>query len=149
MIRKLFFTEDTWAMLILRLALGIVFLAHGSQKVLGLFGGPGLSQTFKMFSAMGIPPFFTALDVVAEFLGAFFLIIGFLTRISALGIAAVMVVAVYMVHWHNGFFMNWFGRMPAGKEGFEYHILAFGAAIALVFNGGGRLSVDTAVARKL
>ncbi len=149
MIGKLFYTEDSWAMLILRLALGIVFLAHGSQKVLGLFGGPGLSQTFKTFSSMGIPPFFAALDVAAEFLGGLFLIIGFLTRVSALGIAAVMVVAVYMVHWHNGFFMNWFGRMPAGKEGFEYHILAFGAAVALVFKGGGKLSLDRAVAKKL
>ncbi len=149
MIRKLFFTEDSRAMLVLRLALGIVFLAHGSQKVFGLFGGPGLAKVFTMFSDMGIPPFFTALDVAAEFLGGLFLIIGFLTRISAMGIAVVMVVAVYMVHWHNGFFMNWFGQMPAGKEGFEYHILAFGAAIALVFKGGGRLSIDRAVAKKL
>ncbi|MHB8174505.1 MAG: DoxX family protein [Nitrospirota bacterium] len=149
MLRKLFITEDSWAMLVLRLALGVVFLAHGSQKVLGLFGGPGLSQVFKMFSGMGIPPFFTALDVAAEFLGGLFLIIGFLTRISALGIAVVMVVAVYMVHWHNGFFMNWFGQMPAGREGFEYHILAFGAAIALVFKGGGRLSLDRVAANKL
>ena len=149
MIRKLFLTEDSWAMLVLRLALGIVFLAHGSQKVLGLFGGPGLARVFTMFSGMGIPPFFTALDVAAEFLGGLFLIVGFLTRISALGIAVVMVVAVYMVHWHNGFFMNWFGRMPAGKEGFEYHILAIGAAIALVCKGAGRFSLDRAAAKKL
>jgi putative oxidoreductase len=148
-LRKLFVTEDTWALLVLRLALGIVLLAHGSQKVLGLFGGPGLSGTFKMFGSMGIPPFFSTLDIAAEFLGGLFLIIGFLTRISALGIAAVMVVAVYMVHWQNGFFMNWFGRMPAGKEGFEFHILAFGAAIALAIKGGGRLSLDRAAAKKL
>ena len=149
MLRELFITEDSWAMLALRLALGIVFLAHGSQKVLGLFGGPGLSSTFQMFAGMGIPPFFAALDIAAEFMGGLFLIIGFLTRISALGIAVVMVVAVYMVHWQNGFFMNWFGRMPAGKEGFEYHILAFGAAIALAIKGGGRLSLDRAAAKKL
>jgi putative oxidoreductase len=148
-LRKLFVTEDAWALLVLRLALGVVLLAHGSQKVLGLFGGPGLSGTFKMFAGMGIPPFFSALDIAAEFLGGLFLIIGFLTRISALGIAAVMVVAVYMVHWQSGFFMNWLGRMPAGKEGFEYHILAFGAAIALAIKGGGKFSVDRAAAKKL
>jgi putative oxidoreductase len=148
-LRKLFVTEDTWAMLVLRLALGTIFLAHGSQKVLGLFGGPGLSGTFKMFGGMGIPPFFAALDIAAEFLGGLFLIIGFLTRVFALGIAVVMVVAVYMVHWQNGFFMNWFGRMPAGKEGFEFHILAFGAAIALAIKGGGRLSLDREAAKKL
>jgi len=60
-----------------------------------------------------------------------------------------MVVAVYMVHWQNGFFMNWFGRMPAGKEGFEYHILAFAAAIALAIKGGGRFSLDRTAAKKL
>jgi putative oxidoreductase len=148
-LRKLFVTEDTWAMLVLRLALGIVLLAHGSQKALGLFGGPGLSGTFKMFGSMGIPPFFSALDIAAEFLGGFFLIIGFLTRISASGIAVVMAAAVYMVHWQNGFFMNWFGQMPAGKEGFEFHILAFGAAIALAIKGGGKLSLDRTAAKKL
>ncbi len=149
MLRELFITEDSWAMLTLRLALGIVLLAHGSQKVMGLFGGPGFSGTFEMFAGMGIPPLFAALDIATEFLGGFFLIIGFLTRISALGIAVVMVVAVYMVHWQNGFFMNWFGRMPAGKEGFEYHILAFAVAIALAIKGGGRFSLDRAAAKKL
>lgn len=149
MLRKLFITEDSWAMLVLRLALGIVFLAHGSQKVLGLFGGPGLSGTFRVFAGMGIPPFFAALDIAAEFLGGLFLILGFLTRISAFGIAVVMVVAVYMVHWRNGFFMNWAGLMPAGKEGFEYHILAFGAAIALAIKGAGRFSLDRMAAKKL
>ena len=139
-------TEAGWGMLVLRLGLGIVFFVHGSQKALGWFGGPGLSAAYNMFVGMGIPGVFAALDIMAEFLGAIGLILGFLTRVAAFGIGVVMLVAVALVHLPFGFFMNWFGRMPAGQEGFEYHILAFAMALALVIGGGGRLSLDRAIA---
>ncbi|MGA2192729.1 MAG: DoxX family protein [Nitrospirota bacterium] len=149
MLKKLFYTESGWVGLVLRLALGVVFFAHGSQKVLGWFGGGGLCTTYLNFTKMGIPGLFAGLDIAAEFLGAIGLILGLLTRVSAFGIGVVMAVAVVMVHWPHGFFMNWFGNMPAGAEGFEYHILAFGMALALVIGGGGRLSVDSAISRAL
>jgi putative oxidoreductase len=146
MFKLLLGTQASWAMLVLRLGLGIVFFAHGSQKVLGWFGGPGLPGSYNMFVGMGIPGVFAALDIIAEFAGAIGLILGFLTRVAAFGIGVVMVVAVALVHLPYGFFMNWFGKMPPGQEGFEYHILAFSIALALVIGGGGRLSLDRAIA---
>lgn len=127
--------------LILRIALGITFFAHGSQKVFGLFGGPGFSATIEHFQqGMSIPPVLTVLVMIAELLGSIGLLIGCLTRIAALGIIAVMVGAVELVHWQHGFFMNWSGQQAG--EGFEYHLLAISIALALVVLGGGRWSID-------
>ncbi|HYZ88969.1 MAG TPA: DoxX family protein [Myxococcales bacterium] len=138
-------TRDDYAALAMRLALGIVFLAHGSQKVLGLFGGHGARATIQGFSKMGLPPAVTILVMAAEFGGGILLIIGLLTRLAAIGIGCVMVAAVLMVHSKVGFFMNW-GGVQKG-EGFEYHILALGLCIALLVTGGGALSVDRALSR--
>ncbi len=146
MVKLLLGTEAGWGALVLRLGLGVVFFAHGSQKVLGWWGGPALFGSYHMFVSMGSPGVFAALDIIAEFLGAIGLILGFLTRLAAFGIGVVMLVAVALVHLQNGFFMNWFGKLPAGHEGFEYHILAFSIALALVIEGGGRLSLDRAIA---
>ncbi len=146
MIRKIFETNDDSAGLILRLMLGIVFFPHGAQKVFGLFGGNGFSGTMDAFMKMGIPAFFAFLAILAESAGAVGLITGFLTRISAFGIACNMVVAISMVHIHNGFFMNWFGKKQG--EGFEYHLLAIAIAVALMIKGGGRWSVDGLISKK-
>ena len=95
------------APLMVRIPLGLIFMAHGSQKLLGLFGGQGLTGTFKTFEEkLGIPPIFTLLAIIAEFGGGFGVLTGFLTRISAVGISAVMMVAIYKIHWVNGFFLN-------------------------------------------
>lgn len=150
MLKLLFDTGAGWGTLPLRLALGTVFFVHGSQKVLGWFGGHGLAATYEGFTEhMGIPGVFAALAIAAEFLGGIGLLVGLLTRIAAFGIGSVMVVAIYMVHWQHGFFMNWFGNMPAGTEGFEFHILAIGVATALVFLGGGNLSADRAISNRM
>src|ERR1051326_1510086 len=107
----LFKTNNSFAPTLARLTLGIVFFPHGAQKVLGWFGGYGLSGTFHAFTHdMHIPAVFAALAIAAEFLGALGLITGFLTRIAAFGIAANMAVAVAMIHHANGFFMNWYGN---------------------------------------
>ena len=147
MLKRLFRTDsgDT-AGLVLRVLLGAVFIPHGAQKVFGWWGGPGYSGAIAMFGKMGIPVFFAFLDIVAESLGALALIAGFLTRLAAFGIFVVMVVAVAMIHFQNGFFMNWFGQKKG--EGFEYHILACAIAIALMIKGGGRWSVDAMIGRK-
>jgi len=137
-------TENDIALTIARLALGIVFFAHGSQKALGSFGGYGFHGTMAFFThQMGIPTLFAFLDIMAEFLGGIGLILGFLTRIAAFGVACVMLVAVVLVHHNFGFFMNWAGNQRG--EGFEYHLLALAITIVLMIKGGGALSVDRAI----
>jgi putative oxidoreductase len=141
MFNKLIKTDDDVAGLILRVLLGIVFFPHGAQKLLGWFGGHGFSGTMGFFTEnMGIPVVFAFLAIMAESLGAVALLTGFLTRIAALGIGTVMVVAVFMVHLPYGFFMNWFGNQKG--EGFEFHLLAIAIAIALIIKGGGKWSLD-------
>jgi len=126
--------------------LGIVFFPHGAQKALGWFGGHGFSATLAFFTdKMHIPLIFALLAIAAEFFGAIALILGFFTRIAAFGIAMVMVVAIYMVHAHNGFFMNWSG---AGKgEGIEYHLLVIAIALALMIKGAGSISIDKNISK--
>ncbi|HEY7790329.1 MAG TPA: DoxX family protein [Vicinamibacterales bacterium] len=142
--KSLLATGDSWPSLLVRLGLGVAILPHGLQKVFGLFGGSGLHGTFAMFSALHIPVWLGILVLIVETLGAFGLIIGFLTRIAALGIVCDMVGAVYKVHYHVGFFMNWSGQQHG--EGFEYHILAIGIGLALIIAGGGKWSIDRRLA---
>jgi len=149
MLKKILQTNpDDTAGLVLRVLLGIVFFPHGAQKVLGWYGGHGFQGTMAFFTGtLGIPAVFAFLAIVAEFFGSLALIAGFLTRVAALGIACVMVVATFMIHLQYGFFMNWFGNQAG--EGFEYHILAVAIAAALMIQGGGRWSLDGVLARRL
>jgi putative oxidoreductase len=134
--------RDSMSLLALRLPLGVIFMAHGSQKLFGLFGGQGISATLKTFEeTMGIPPILTILAMIAEFGGGLGVLIGCLTRLSALGIATVMVVAIYKVHLINGFFLN-LACIPGRGSGIEYTIALLGMAVYLVMNGGGRWSAD-------
>jgi putative oxidoreductase len=126
---------------LLRVTLGLVMFPHGAQKALGWFGGYGFSGTMGFFTQqMGIPAFFAFLAILAEFAGSLGLITGLLTRVGALGIASVMAVAVLTSHLSNGFFMNWYGNQKG--EGFEYHLLALGIALAVMIRGGGAYSAD-------
>lgn len=121
---------------------------HGAQKVLGWFGGHGFSATLDAFTGkMGIPLVFALLAIAAEFLGSLGLIVGLLTRVAALGITCVMLVATLMVHLQNGFFMNWFGNKQG--EGFEYHLLAMAIGLALMIQGGGRWSLDRLIHERI
>ncbi len=146
--RKLVQTYDTFGLTLVRLALGAVMLPHGLMKTAGPLlpwpGGDGFEATMRMFTEqMHIPAPLAVLAIAAESVGAGFLILGLLTRVAALGIGVNMIVAIAMVHVHNGFFMNWFGTQHG--EGFEYHILAAGMAFGLLFAGGGRWSLDRAL----
>ena len=135
-------TADSLALLLLRLPLGLIFAAHGSQKLLGLFGGHGLTATLKNFEAhLGIPPILTLLAILAEFGGGLGILCGFLTRFSAAGIAATMAVAIYKVHMVNGFFMN-ASCAPGRGHGVEYPVALLGMALALVVTGGGQWALD-------
>jgi putative oxidoreductase len=141
----LFKTNNSFAPTLARLTLGIVMFPHGAQKVLGWFGGYGFSGTMNSFTQqMHIPAVFAVLAIAAEFLGSLGLITGFLSRIAAFGIAVNMIVAIKMAHGANGFFMNWFGNQKG--EGFEYHLLAIGLAVIVMIYGGGKASVDAAIA---
>ena len=148
MIRKLLATDNTAATVILRLVLGIVFFAHGAQKMLGWFGGFGYSATMAMFTdMMHIPAPLGFLAIAAEFFGGLGLILGFLTRIAAFGIGVNMVVAIATVHRTFGFFMNWTGLQKG--EGFEYHLLVLAMVLFLMIRGAGALSVDRAFTIRL
>ena len=141
MLQKIVHTSNDFAITILRLALGIVFFAHGAQKMLGWFGGYGFSGTIGFFThQMGIPAPFAFLAICAEFFGGLGLIVGFLGRIAGFGIMCNMIVAVMMVHAKNGLFMNWFGNQKG--EGYEYHVLAIAIALAIIIRGSGAFSVD-------
>ena len=148
MFQKLMNTSDDFVMTLLRLVLGIVFFAHGAQKTLGLFGGYGFRGTLGFFTQMmHIPAALAVLAIAAEFLGSIGLIVGFLGRVAAFGIATNMVVAVVLVHRHFGFFANWLGTQKG--EGYEYHILAIIICLAIMIKGSGALSVDRSASREL
>jgi len=133
---------------IARLALGIMILPHGLQKAFGLFGGYGFEGTMGFFTeTLGIPALFAFLAIAAELAGGLGLILGLTGRIAALGVGSVMVVAALMNHVQHGFFMNWGGGMPAGAEGWEFHLVAVALAAIVMLRGSGALSIDRLLSR--
>jgi putative oxidoreductase len=141
-------TPSDSAATIARLALGIMILPHGLQKTVGLFGGYGFEGTMGFFTeTLGIPALFAFLAIAAEFAGGLGLILGLSGRIAALGVGSVMVVAALMSHVQHGFFMNWGGGMPAGAEGWEFHLLAVALAAIVLLRGSGSMSVDRLLTR--
>ena len=134
-------TDGDWVITIVRIVLGVVFFAHGAQKAFGWFGGAGLQSTVRVFREhLKIPAPLALLSVAAEFLGGLGLIVGLLSRIAALGIAVVMIVALVAVHGKFGFFMNWYGEKQG--HGIEYHILVLALALAVMIKGAGAFSLD-------
>src|SRR5438128_1227727 len=122
-LKKLIRTENSWALFVARIVLGVAILPHGLQKTLGYFGGTGFSTTYGFFTQkLGFPAIVALLVILGESLGAISLILGLFGRISAFGIVLIMLGAIFMVHAQNGFFMNWMNNQQG--EGFEYHLLA-------------------------
>lgn len=141
MFQKLIHTDNDIAATVLRLTLALALFPHGAQKVLGWWGGYGFSGTMEFFTATaGLPWVIAFLVVMGEFLGPIGLAVGFLSRFAAMGIGIIMVGAIATVHWSNGFFMNWYGQQEG--EGFEYHFLVIGIAIAVMIKGSGAFSLD-------
>ena len=137
-VKGVFATSRDALLMLMRLVLGVVFFAHGSQLATGWFGGHGFHATMGFFTKMmHIPAFFAFMAIVAEFVGGICLLIGFLSRIAAFGIAIVMLVAIFKVHLAHGFFL------PAGLE---YALVLLAVAILILVKGGGALSVDGAIA---
>ncbi len=136
-----------WAPLPLRASLGIIFFAHGAQKVLGWFGGYGWTGTMQFFTqTLHIPAPLAMVAILTEFLGGIALFLGLFTRLAAFLVTGEMVVATLQVHLPNGFFMNW-ANAPNVGHGIEYNLALIGAALALVITGGGRLSLDATFKR--
>jgi putative oxidoreductase len=147
MLRKVLSTDPgNYVATVLRLVFGIVFFAHGSQKMLGWFGGYGFSGTMGFFThGMGIPAPFAFLAICAEFFGGLGLIFGLLGRVAAFGIACNMIVAIAMIHHKFGIFANWSGQQKG--EGFEFHLLALAIGFSIMVMGSGAFSADAALSR--
>jgi putative oxidoreductase len=142
-ITKILATNNSYSALALRLPLGIIFAAHGAQKLFGWFGGYGLEGTGQWMASIGLEPgvLLAALSGSAEFFGGLFLILGLLTRPSALVLAVTMVVAIFSVHISNGLFMS--------NNGYEFGLALLAGAVSLLISGGGRASADSMIANKI
>jgi putative oxidoreductase len=136
--RKLIATAPTWMTVPVRLALGIIFIAHGAQKVFGSFGGRGLMAFTGGTAPMGLRPawFWLGAAAFAELIGGALILVGLATRIGAFLLACVMVVAMFGVHWGTFFLSN--EPLP----GIEYTVALLGMSLALLIAGGGQASID-------
>ncbi|EQA47158.1 DoxX family protein [Leptospira broomii serovar Hurstbridge str. 5399] len=140
MLETLLSTNEDLVPLILRITLAVVIFPHGAQKLLGWFGGYGFKGTFGYLTQQaGLPAAVAALVILGESFGSIAVLLGFLTRFSAISIGIIMFGAA-LIHKSNGFFINWQGAQKG--EGFEFHILAIGIALALGVTGGGLYSLD-------
>lgn len=149
MFRKLLFTQSDTGAAAARVVLGAIMLPHGLQHALGLFGGYGFSGTLGWMTAtLGFPAPLAALAIATELVAPFALLAGVGGRLASIGIIGIMAGAI-TTHAPNGFFMNWFGQLAAGTEGFEYHLLAIGLGAVVVLNGSGVLSVDRWLSARL
>lgn len=138
-------TESDAALLLLRVSLALILFPHGAQHMLGWFGGAGFAGTHDwMTGTVGFPATLAGFAIFVEFVAPFALLAGLLSRVAALGVVGLMTGAA-STHLGNGFFMNWTGALPAGTEGFEYHLLMIAIALAIVLRGGGAWSLDRVV----
>jgi putative oxidoreductase len=134
-------TSDTGAT-IARAAVALILFPHGAQHALGWFGGYGFRGTHAwMTQTLGFPAPLAALAIIIELLAPIALLVGLGSRLAALGLAGLMAGAI-STHLPSGFFMNWFGKLPSGQEGFEYHLLVLALLAVVVVKGSGALSLD-------
>jgi len=141
MFKKIINTGNDHSLLILRVVLGVVLMAHGLQKAFGWFGGFGWSNSINYFTGtVGIPYILGALVILIETIGAVLLIAGFAGRINAALMGIVIIGAFFQDHLANGFYMNWFGNQKG--EGFEFDILFVAIATVLSLKGSGAFSID-------
>jgi len=133
MLNRMFEKYSDWALVFVRLSIGLVFFVHGIGKLFNV--GPtavGISGTATYFANLGIPEalFFAWIVALVETFGGLFIFVGLFTRYAALGIAIDMVVAILLVHLTNGFFVL--------NGGYEYPLVLLLGSIALLFSGGGK-----------
>jgi putative oxidoreductase len=132
-------TDDGAGALALRIPVGIIFAAHGAQKLFGWFGGYGLEGTGQFFGSVGLNPGYlmALLAGLVEFFGGLALVAGVLVRPAAASLSFAMLIAIFAVHWSKGFFVD--------KGGYEYALALFAASLSLMFSGAGRFSMDRAI----
>src|SRR6266550_719059 len=141
MIENLLGTHADWVVGIARIVLGIIFFGHGTQKMLGWYGGPGLASSMRTFTEhLHLPSALAFLVIAGELFAGIGLIVGLFSRIAALIIALTMVGAMATVHFRFGLFLNWFGSQQG--HGIEYHLLAIVLALVVVVQGAGAFSLD-------
>src|ERR687889_2241359 len=145
MIGRLLQTEQSYVLVVLRVALAIVIFPQGAQKLLGWFGGPGVDGTLQLFAALGVPAGIAVLVIVSDFFGSLALAIGLVGRIAAFGTTMVMLGAMVMVHGPNGFFLNWNGDQAG--EGIQFHLLVLAVSGVLMVKGSGAWSIDRLLRR--
>ena len=148
-VRALLATRAGVAPLVARVSLGLLLFPHGAQHALGWFGGYGFAGTLGwMTDTLGFPAPAAALAIVVELLAPVALVLGLGSRLAALGLVGLMLGAI-STHAAHGFFMNWFGLLPAGAEGFEYHLVVIALAAVVAIDGGGALALDRPFVRWL
>jgi putative oxidoreductase len=140
LINKVMFTRASYGLTVLRIFVGIIFAAHGSQKLFGMFGGYGIAGTAQYMESLGLAPghLMAILSGGTEFFGGLALIIGLLVRPAALGLTFLSLVAIFTVHISHGLFMS--------NNGYEFALALLGGSIAVLIEGAGKLSVDRAIA---
>ncbi|MGF6113650.1 DoxX family protein [Pseudomonas sp. ADAK2] len=140
LINKVLFTRAGYGLTVLRIVVGIIFAAHGSQKLFGMFGGYGIAGTAQYMESLGLAPghLMAILAGGTEFFAGLALIIGLLVRPAALGLAFLSLVAIFTVHLPNGLFM--------ANNGYEFALALLGGSIAVLIEGAGKLSADRAIA---
>ena len=144
--QPLFSTPDSWAIAIVRAALGVIFIGHGAQKVFGWFGGYGLRKTAASFAALGLPLPLAYAVCIGELASGIGLVLGLLTRLSALAVIVTMAGAIVKVHGRYGLFLNW-AQTPGKGHGYEANLGYLAMALACFVAGGGALSIDYFLAR--
>jgi putative oxidoreductase len=142
-IQRLIATDAGWAALALRVPVGIIFVAHGAQKLFGWFGGYGLDGTGQWMASIGLNPGYLMAFLAggAEFFGGLALILGVLVRPAAALLAFTMVVAIFAVHFEHGLFLS--------NNGYEFGLALLAASVALALGGAGRASFDQVFVRRL
>ena len=144
-LQRVIATDSDRAATVALLALGLIILPHGLQHALGWLGGYGFSGTLGwMTGTLHFPAPLAALAIITELVAPLLLIAGLGGRIAAAGVVYIMAGAI-LTHAPAGFFMNWFGKLPAGTEGFEYHLLVVALAAVVAIKGSGAVSVDRAI----
>ena len=140
LINKVLFTRAGYGLTVLRIVVGIIFAAHGSQKLFGAFGGYGLAGTAQYMESIGLAPGYLMATLAGgtEFFAGLALIIGLLVRPAALGLTFLSLVAIFSVHISNGLFM--------ANNGYEFALALLGGSIAVLIEGAGKLSAVRAIA---
>ncbi|SUI76139.1 DoxX family protein [Shewanella morhuae] len=143
LITKILKSAPSFAPLALRIPIGIILIAHGSQKLFGWFGGYGLEGTGQWMTSIGLTPGYLMALMAgsSEFFGGLLLLLGLLTRPTALILSFTMILAIFSVHIGNGLFL--------ANNGYEFGLALLAATASLAVSGAGKLSLDNLLASRI